>query len=137
MSPPLPRLAPDEIRAVPEIFQGIYSHGVVVPGGAKMVLMSGQIGLAPDGSLEDGFDAQCIRAMSNVEALLRESGLGLQDMLRVVYYVTDPANLAPLTALRKSRWHLAQPPAVTTLVVAALAGPSLLVEIEVTAGRAD
>lgn len=135
MSTPLPRLAPKGIRAVPDAFQGIYSHGVVVPGGATLALFSGQIGLAPDGSLEDGFDAQCARAMSNVEALLNESNLVLQDMLRVIYYVTDPAHLAPLSAMRKSRWGLAQPPAVTTLVVAALASPSLLVEIEVTAGR--
>jgi enamine deaminase RidA (YjgF/YER057c/UK114 family) len=39
--------------------------------------------------------------------------------------------------LRRKRWASPTPPAVTTLVVAALARPELLIEIDVTAASAN
>lgn len=129
------RLAPAAMRAVPEQYQGIYVHGTQITAPQSLVFLSGQIGVAPDGQTCDGFEQQCHKAMDNVEVLLRGADLDTSDILRVVYYVTDAAFLPGLSELRQSRWNRGHPPAVTTLVVAALAAPDLLVEIEVTAGR--
>lgn len=126
---------PETVRAVPEKFQGIYSHAVEVAVPRKLLLLAGQIGVAPDGTTLPSFDEQCHQAMDNVEALLAEAGMTLEDVLRVTYYVTSTDNLAALTKARRSRWASSRAPAVTTLVVAALAGPDLLVEIEVTAAH--
>lgn len=129
----LKRHTPATIRAVPETFQKIYTHAVEIAAPQRMVLMSGQIGVAPDGRTLEGFEDQCHQAMSNVEALLKASRMSVADILRVTYYLTDVEDLPALSAIRKARWGSDEPPAVTTLVVAALAKPGLVVEIEVTA----
>jgi len=130
----LKHLAPETIRKVPPPFQKIYSHAVEISAPQRLVLMSGQIGVAPDGKTLDSFDEQCHQAMANVEALLADAGMTQTNMLRVTYYLTDAENLPALGKIRTTRWGSDQPPAVTTLVVAALAAPELLVEIEVVAG---
>ena len=129
------RLNPETIRPVPEIFRGIYTHAVETSGLVRLIFISGQIGVRPDGSTAGTFLEQCHQAMTNVETLLATAGMAMSDVLRVVYYVTDPGDLSDLRQLRQTRWASDHPPAVTTLVVAALANPDLLVEIEVTAGR--
>ncbi len=130
----LRRHTPASIRAVPDAFQKIYTHAVEIAAPQRLILLSGQIGVAPDGSTLATFEKQCEQAMSNVEALLAAANMSVPDILRVTYYLTDANDLAALSAIRKARWGSDEPPAVTTLVVAALAKPDLLVEIEVTAG---
>ncbi len=125
---------PSTIWPVPAAFQSIYAHAVKIPATGKLLLVSGQIGVAPDGAVPNRFDEQCDQAMANVEAILAAAGLTARDMLRVSYFLTRTEFLAPLTEIRRRRWGSTEPPAVTTLVVAALARPDLLVEIEVTAG---
>ncbi len=125
---------PDALWPVPEAFQTIYSHGLEVSGANRLMFLSGQIGVAPDGTVPSDFDGQCRQAMANVEALLSAADLSLHNALRITYYLTNPSHLAALTARRQERWSSAEPPAVTTLVVSALARPELLIEIEVIAG---
>ncbi len=130
----LQRLTPHTIRKVPSGFERIYTHAVEVSEPKRLLFMSGQIGIAPDGKVAESFDAQCNQAMANVEALLVEAAMTRANMARVTYYLTDADNLAALGIIRNTRWGSDQPPAVTTLVIAALASPELLVEIEVVAG---
>ena len=130
----LKRLAPKTVSAVPPRYAGIFTHGTVLDRAERIVCLSGQIGVSPEGETRTGFVAQASQAMDNVEALLQDAGLTRADILRVIYYVTDPAHLQPLSDLRQERWSSDAAPAVTTLVVAAPAAPDLLVEIEVTAG---
>lgn len=129
------QLAPSTVHAIPEQYQGIYTHGTQVSALQTLVCLSGQIGVSPTGETGKGFERQCVQAMENVEALLFDAGLGMSNILRVIYYVTDAAFLSALSELRQSRWNLGHAPAVTTLIVAGLAAPDLLVEIEVTAAR--
>ena len=130
----LKRHTPDSIRSVPATFQTIYTHAVEIAAPQRLLLMSGQIGVAPDGRTLETFEAQCEQAMTNVEALLASADMSVSDILRVTYYLTNVDDLPALSALRTARWGSDEPPAVTTLVVAALAKPGLLVDIEVTAG---
>lgn len=129
------RLAPASLRAVPEQYQGIYVRGTQITAPQALVFLSGQIGVAADAKTCDGFEQQCHQAMHSVEALLRNADLSTSDILRVVYNVTDAVFLPELSKLRQASWNRGHPPAVTTLVVAALAAPDLLVETEVTAAR--
>lgn len=128
------RLNPSTVRAVPDRFQAIYAHAVEVRSPEKILFVSGQIGVSPDGETLKSFGEQCQQAMSNVEAILKASDMSVADILRVTYYVTRASDLPALGEARRSRWASAKPPAVTTLVVAGLATPDLLVEIEVMAG---
>lgn len=129
------RLNPPTVRPVPRDFAGIYAHAVALHRPERLVCIAGQIGVSGDGKTDDDFEGQCHRAMDNVEAILDAAGLVAGDIVRVVFYVTDPADLPTLTEIRRQRWHSAEPPAVTTLVVAGLAAPELRVEIEIMAGR--
>lgn len=127
------RHEPATVWQVPEGFRGIYAHAVEVRAGARVLLISGQIGVAPDGAVPVGFSEQCDRAMLNVEALLADADMTISDIVKVSYYLTRPADLPALGKIRTTRWKSDAPPAVTTLVVAALARPDLLIEVEVTA----
>ncbi|WP_195818354.1 RidA family protein [Roseobacter sp. MH60115] len=131
----LKRLSPNTLRAVPERYQGIYVHGTQIASPSRFVFLSGQIGVAPDGTTHASFKEQCNQAIDNVEALLADAEMTTADILRVTYFVTDPDHLASLSEVRQARWNQGTAPAVTTLVVAALAAPDLLVEIEVTAAK--
>ena len=74
--------------------------------------------------------------MNNVEAILADVGLGVEDILKVTYYLTSAGYLGKLAEIRRERWGNSEhAPAVTTLVISELAAPDLQVEIEVTAGR--
>lgn len=129
------RLNPKTVREVPPPYQGIYSHAVLLNTPKKLLLVSGQIGVDPEGVTAPTFDAQVRQAMDNVEAILAAADLSLEHILRVVYYVTRAEDLPELTRIRQERWHQKlNAPAVTTLVINALAAPDLQVEIEVTAG---
>lgn len=131
----LTRLAPDTVRAVPEQYRGIYTHGTLIEAPTRYLHLSGQIGVAPDGMTHANFVDQCHQAIDNVEALLADVNMTTADIVRVVYFVTDAENLSALSQVRQARWNQGHAPAVTTLVVAALAAPDLLVEIEVTAAQ--
>lgn len=128
---------PSSVWAVPEGFRSIYSHAVEVPAGARLLFISGQIGIAPDGTLAPDFDGQLARAMDNVEALVAVAAMSTDDIVRVNYYLTRAADLPALGAARRRRWAKPAPEAVTVIVVAALARPDLLVEVEAIAARRE
>ena len=124
---------PEAVWPVPESFRSIYAHGVELRSNARLLFVSGQIGIAPDGSLAGDFAAQCEVAMTNVEALLATAAMTHTNIVKLVFYLTRAVDLPMLGELRRKRWASSTPPAVTTLVVAALARPGLLVEIDAIA----
>ena len=124
---------PEAVWPVPEGFRSIYAHGVELRSNARLLFISGQIGVAADGSLATDFEAQCEMAMTNVEALLAAAAMEHTNIVKLVFYLTRAVDLPRLGELRRKRWASLTPPAVTTLVVAALARPELLVEIDATA----
>ena len=78
--------------------------------------------------------AQLVLALDNLEAVLREAGLTLADVVRLNYYTTDVDAFFGASGIVMER--LAGSgcrPASTLLGVARLAFPELLVEIEATA----
>jgi enamine deaminase RidA (YjgF/YER057c/UK114 family) len=124
---------PEAVWPVPEGFRSIYAHGVELRSNARLLFVSGQIGIAPDGGLACDFAAQCEVAMMNVEALLAAAAMTHTNIVKLVFYLTRAVDLPMLSELRRKRWASSTPPAITTLVVAALARPELLVEIDATA----
>ncbi len=78
-----------------------------------------------------GFDAQFRLAIVNLEKVLEGAEMSISDVVKLTFFVTDAAFLTNLGAVRREL--LAVSPAVTTLVVAGLAAPDLLVEVEAIA----
>lgn len=109
-----------------------YSNGVEVPAGQKLVFCSGQLGIAPDGTIPPTAEAQAELCFDNVAAILAESGLALEHVVRINAYVTGREYLRPYMDVRNKRF--ASPlPASTLMVVAGFARPEFFVEIEVVA----
>jgi enamine deaminase RidA (YjgF/YER057c/UK114 family) len=109
-----------------------------VTGAERVLYCAGQTSVDADGApLHEGdMAAQIDQALDNVEAVLREAGFALADVVRLNYYVTDVdafvgAGHAHAARLEQGGCR----PASTLLGVARLAFPSLLVEIEATAVR--
>lgn len=124
---------PASVWRVPDAFRSIYSHAVEVPDGARTLFISGQVGVASDGTLRPDFATQLEQAMDNVEALLAAARMTTANVVKASYYLTRAADLPALGEARRRRWAKRGPEAVTVIVVAALARAEYLIEIEVTA----
>ena len=73
MSATLKALNPSALWTVPEAFRTVYSHATEVSSASKMLFISGQFGVRPDGSLPEAFANQAEQAIDNIEAVLSES----------------------------------------------------------------
>jgi enamine deaminase RidA (YjgF/YER057c/UK114 family) len=109
-----------------------YAQGVVHKAGSERVVVSGQLGLRPDGTLEAGLEAQMERAWSNVFAVLAEAGFEKQHLVAARVYVTEPGKVAIYRAVR-DRMLAGHTCANTYLQISGLAAPEFLVEIEAEA----
>jgi 2-iminobutanoate/2-iminopropanoate deaminase len=112
-----------------------YSHGALVEGPSQWLHISGQVGARPDGSLEQGFEAQAKRSWANLLAVLKAGGMGVADLVKVSVFLTRASDIAASRVIRDDALQGAAP-ASTLLIVAGLAHPDLLVEIEAVAARA-
>ncbi|UOK69189.1 RidA family protein [Ancylobacter polymorphus] len=113
-----------------------YSHAVEIPAGARLLLVSGQLGITPDDAIPDGVEEQAALCFAAIEACLTEAGMGRADIVRLNAYVTDRAYLAGYMAAR-DRFIAAPPPASTLMIVSGFARPEFKVEIEALAARQD
>ncbi|MFQ5774731.1 MAG: RidA family protein [Kiloniellaceae bacterium] len=109
-----------------------YSQAVEAPGAARWLFVSGQVGVAPDGSLAEGAAAQMEAAWRNVLAILSAAGMGAGDLVKVNSYLTRAEDIGLYREVRE-RMIPGVAPASTLVVVGALAHPDWLVEIEAVA----
>ena len=112
-----------------------YAHAVEAPGNARWLYISGQLGVAKDGSVPDDFAGQAEQAFRNVIAILEEAGMAVTDIVRVNTYLTDSADIGDYRGIR-DRMLNDHATASTMLVISALAAPKFKIEIEVAAAKA-
>jgi 2-iminobutanoate/2-iminopropanoate deaminase len=106
-----------------------YAHGVVHPLSSERLIISGQVGNKPDGTMEEGLEAQTERAFQNVFAVLEAAGFEKRHLARLIVYVTEPGRVA---VYRETRDRLLEGHccANTYIEVSGLAARGWLVEIE-------
>lgn len=109
-----------------------YAQGVIHKASGERLVISGQVGVAPDGKVEKGTRAQMERAWSNLLAVLKAAGLERKHLVKITVFVTEPGQVGLYRELRDKvlQGHLC---AATYLQVAGLATPDFLVEIEAEA----
>jgi enamine deaminase RidA (YjgF/YER057c/UK114 family) len=110
-----------------DLCQAVVANGVVY--------IRGQIGQDLDTRESVGtgdVEAQADQAMSNIKLLVEEAGGSLEDIVKIVVYLTDIRYREPVYRTM-GRWLRGVYPVSTGLVVAALARPEWLVEIDATA----
>ncbi|GAA3012208.1 RidA family protein [Streptosporangium longisporum] len=117
---------------------GRYSHLASVPAGHELLVMSGQVGVMEDGTLA-GTDAesQARQVFANIESLLRSAGAGPEHLVKLFTMLSGTEHLAGSRAAQGevfARWFPEGDwPAHSLIVVAALAAPGLLIEVEAIA----
>ena len=113
---------------------GRYHHAVSLQPPQKLLVVSGQLAVWPDGSVPEDVGEQTAVVLAAIDACLTGAGLGRGDVLRLSAFITEPEYREPYMRARDA-WVADPPPASTLLVVKALALPACKVEIEAIAGR--
>jgi 2-iminobutanoate/2-iminopropanoate deaminase len=113
----------------------MYSHSVEVPPNARWLFIAGQLGMRPDGTLVEGFEAQHDQIWQNTLAILADAGMGPENIVRLNVYSTDPDGLKFLTPHRQKYLKPDHVPSSTWVVVRQLANPRYLVEMETVAAK--
>ena len=112
--------------------QSYYNHAVVKAG--TPVFLTGQVAWDGEGHIVGVGDiaAQIAQVWGNIDALLDELGAARADIVKLVTYATSRDFLPALHAERQKFFGETCYPASTFILVAGLAEPDLLVEIDVT-----
>lgn len=112
-----------------------YSHVALIPAGAQLVQLAGQVGIRPDGTIAGpDFAAQAEQAFENVKAGLAAAGSGFEHVIRLGMFVTDFAAQGPaLRAVRDRYVNRTAPPVSTTLQISRFFREGLLFELDVLA----
>lgn len=100
-----------------------------------LVFLRGQVGMNLETNDSVGIGdpaAQAEQAMSNIEMLLEEAGARLEDICKLVVYVTDVRYREPVYHVI-GRWLRGVYPCSTGIVVSGLARREWVVEIDATA----
>jgi enamine deaminase RidA (YjgF/YER057c/UK114 family) len=90
------------------------------------------VGVAPDGTLRQGAEAQIEQAWRNLLAVLESAGMGPHDLVKVTTFLIDRSHLQASRQIRDRMLQGAEP-ASTLLIVSGLARAEWLVEIEAIA----
>lgn len=98
------------------------------------IYVSGQVAYNAAGQLVGKGDikAQTRQVFDNIKAVLTAAGAGMKDVIKINTYITDQRMFREMLEVRKDIFG-ATPPASTAVVVAGLAFPGLLIEVEAIA----
>jgi 2-iminobutanoate/2-iminopropanoate deaminase len=110
-----------------------YSHAAEVPASARWLYVSGQLGIKPDGKLAEGLEAQMEQAWRNIFAILKTADMDGSNLVKVTGFMTAGSADVALYRDVRDRMLGGTKPASTLLIVAGLARPDYLVEIEAIA----
>ncbi len=116
---------------------GMYSHGMVAPGG-EIVVVAGQVGMNERRAVAVGdVGAQTKQALENVRAIVEAAGCTMGHIVRLQTFLTHAEDIPGFMAARGEVFPKYFPngayPPNTLLVVSRLVQPELLVEIEAMA----
>lgn len=109
-----------------------YSHAALVEGPGRRLVLSGQVGIAPDGTIPADGEAQIAQALANLRALLAAHGMGPAQIVKLTVFLTGTALIGAWRAARDAAME-GHAPASTLLIVAGLADPRFVVEVEAEA----
>lgn len=110
-----------------------YCMGLEVTQHRRLLFISGQVPERTDGSVPDGFEAQCEQSWCNVIAVLAAAGLGVEHLVKVTTFLTDRNQLVTNRAIRRKMLGEHQP--ALTVMVAETVDSKWLLEIEAIAAE--
>ena len=104
------------------------SPGMIV---GDTLYVSGHVSVDQEGNIVGMGDAeaQSRQVMANIRAVVTAAGGKMEDVAKITCFLTDIANYPAYSKVRAETWPNS-PPASSTVVVAGLVLPELLVEVE-------
>lgn len=111
--------------------EGSYPQAVEVTGLTRWLYLSGQIPVAPDGSLAGDFTGQCEQVWDHVETQLTAAGMTLDNLVKVTTFLSDRRYALENREVRVRRLAGRQP--ALTVIVTGIFDEAWLVEIEAVA----
>lgn len=108
-----------------------YAQAVETSGAERVLHISGQIPVAADGRIPEGFAAQCRQAWANLEAQLRAAGMTLDNLVKVTTFLSDRRFGLENRAIRAEVLRDRRP--ALTVIVCGIFDEAWLLEIEAVA----
>jgi enamine deaminase RidA (YjgF/YER057c/UK114 family) len=109
-----------------------YSLGMEVSGAERWLHLSGQVGVKKNGSVPPGAEGQMEECWAKIFAILESAGMDKGNMIKVTGFLTRPDDIGLFRQVR-DRLMEGHEPASTLVIVAGLANPDWVVEIEAVA----
>jgi len=75
-----------------------YTHGLLLQGVERRLIVSGQVGVAPDGSVPSTGEGQIAQAFANLRAVLEANGMSVTNLVKTTVFLTDRPLLASFRA---------------------------------------
>jgi enamine deaminase RidA (YjgF/YER057c/UK114 family) len=110
-----------------------YCMGLELTQHRRLLFISGQVPERLDGTVPEGFEAQCEQAWRNVKEVLAAAGLGVEHLVKVNTFLTDRAQLVTNRTIRCAMLGDHQP--ALTVIVAETVNSKWLLEIEAIAAE--
>lgn len=121
---PVTRVNPATVRA-----PAGYNHSIVVTGDHKRVIIAGQVGVKPDGTIPESGNEQIAQVFANLVAILAAHGMTTANLVKTTVFLTE-RSLLPTLRAERGKMMGDVVPASTLLFVSGLADPRFVVEIE-------
>jgi len=110
-----------------------YSMGLELGQHRRLLFISGQVPERSDGSVPEGFEAQCEQAWRNVIEVLATAGLGVEHLVKINTFLTDRNQVVTNRAIRRKMLGGHEP--ASTVVIAVTVDGKWLLEIEAIAAE--
>lgn len=112
---------------------GGYSMGLELGQHRRLLFISGQVPETSDGSIPEGFEAQCEQAWRNVIDVLAAAGLDVTHLVKVTTFLTDLSQVVANRAVRRKMLGGNEP--ALTVMIAETVDSKWLLEIEAIAAE--
>jgi len=106
-----------------------YSQAALIEGEGRRLVISGQVGLRPDGTPVADAEDQMGQALANLAAVLAGHEMGVENLVKVTVFLTDASQI-PAWRRQRDAFLGGHAPTSTLLIVAGLASPTFAVEVE-------
>lgn len=112
---------------------GGYCMGLELKQHRRLLFISGQVPEQTDGTVPEGFEAQCAQAWRNVIEVLAAAGLGVEHLVKVTTFLTDRDQVVTNRTIRRAVLGEHQP--ALTVVIVETVDSKWLLEIEAIAAE--
>lgn len=110
---------------------GGYTMGLGVAAPQRLLFISGQVPAGSDGTVPEGFEAQCEQAWGNIIAVLESAGMSVGNLVKITTFLTDKSQVEANRTVRARILGDTRP--ASTVMIAETLDSAWLLEIEAIA----